>query len=158
VVTINGTAVTTVGQTIDGAFGTLTITAIDPGHSIDYSYTLADNTSGDDTHDDFAVVVTDHDGDKASGTLRIDIVDDVPTARPDIDTVPSGSYGPETGNVITGAGTTSGPDGKDTVGADDAHVTGVVAGDGQAADAVQALEAGGGPFVVDGQFGTLTIN
>src|SRR5262249_6268772 len=56
VVTINGTAVTTVGQTIDGAFGTLTITAIDPGHSIDYSYTLADNTSGDDTHDDFAVV------------------------------------------------------------------------------------------------------
>jgi len=159
---INGVVVTTVGQTIAGAFGTLTVTAINPDHSIDYSYTLADNTDGDNTHDDFAVTVTDHDGDTASATLRIDIIDDVPTARPDTDDIAAGGYGPETGNVITGVGTTSGDAGKDTVGADDAHVTGVVAGNGQvlaaasAESVIHALDAG--PFVVEGAFGTLTID
>ena len=55
-----------------GAFGTLTIDSIGPD-AIGYHYTLADNTNGDDTHDDFIVVVTDNDGDAASATLVIDV-------------------------------------------------------------------------------------
>ena len=78
-VTIDGVAVTAVGQTFAGLFGTLTVTGIGAG-SIEYSYTLKDNTSGDNTKDDFAVVVTDKDGDSASSTLVIDIIDDVPIA------------------------------------------------------------------------------
>jgi hypothetical protein len=45
--------------------------------------------------------VTDDDGDQASATLRIDIIDDVPTARPDTDTVGIGGFA--TGNVVTDA-------------------------------------------------------
>ncbi|MGJ0310818.1 VCBS domain-containing protein, partial [Aliarcobacter cryaerophilus] len=40
-------------------------------------------TDGDNTSDSFTVVVKDSDGDEATGTLTIDIIDDVPTARDD---------------------------------------------------------------------------
>ncbi|WP_210245393.1 Ig-like domain-containing protein, partial [Mesorhizobium sp. B2-4-15] len=99
-VTIGGLAVSAVGQTFAGSFGTLTITSIAAG-SVGYSYTLTTNTSGDTTHDDFAVSVTDADGDHNDKTLTINIVDDVPTAHADTDSVTAGSYGPELGNVIT---------------------------------------------------------
>jgi len=115
VVTINGTAVTSVGQVIAGAHGNLTITSISDT-VIGYTYTLTDNTSGNDTHDDFLVTVTDNDGDQASATLTIDIVDDVPTARPDTDSIASGQYGPVTGNVITDA--SAGDAGDSDAGAD----------------------------------------
>jgi len=71
VVTIDGVAVTGVGQVIAGTFGSLTITSIS-GTAIGYSYVLADNTSGNTTHDDFSVTVTDHDGDQATATLHWD--------------------------------------------------------------------------------------
>src|SRR5690606_37441369 len=77
-VTESGTA----GQTFNGAYGTLTIAAgadLAAG-TLNYSYTLTTSTSGDDTFDSFAVEVTDANDDKASGTLRIAIVDDVPHA------------------------------------------------------------------------------
>ncbi|SMF04234.1 hypothetical protein SAMN02745746_00939, partial [Pseudogulbenkiania subflava DSM 22618] len=49
--------------------------------TISYSYTLLDNTAGDNTNASFAVVVTDADGDSApAGNLVINIVDDVPSA------------------------------------------------------------------------------
>ncbi len=72
---------------------------------ITYSYTLADNTLGDNTTASFAVVVTDTDGDSApAGNLVINIVDDVPTARADTDSVAAGSFVAATGNVITADG------------------------------------------------------
>ena len=72
-VSINGVAVTGVpGQVISGAFGTLTITGFS-GTNILYTYTLTDNTSGDTTHDDFSVTVTDPDGDQATATLVVNI-------------------------------------------------------------------------------------
>src|SRR6185369_5581261 len=124
-VKINGTTVSSVGQHIAGADGTLTITSIDlaTGH-IGYSYTLADNTSGDATHDDFSVVVSDSDGDTATGTLRVNIVDDEPTAHNDTDSIGLVTH-VATGNVITGADTASPAAGADTVGADDAHITAI---------------------------------
>ncbi len=120
--TLNGVAITAVGQTFTTPRGVLTITSIAPGN-YGYSYTLADNTSGDNTSDDFAVVVTDTDGDTASATLAIRIVDDVPTARNDTDSIPPATFGPATGNVITGVGTTNAPGSADTVGADNATLT-----------------------------------
>jgi hypothetical protein len=66
------------------------------------------------------VVVTDTDGDVASAMLTISIVDDVPTARNDTDSVPANNYTGQIGNVVTGVGTTSGSAGADTVGADNA--------------------------------------
>src|SRR6476469_6564254 len=77
-----------VGTTIQGQFGTLTITSVDLANgTVGYTYTLADNTSGDTTADHFTVVVTDSDGDTATATLTVDLIDDVPTARSDTDAI-----------------------------------------------------------------------
>ncbi|HYC95465.1 MAG TPA: Ig-like domain-containing protein, partial [Sphingomicrobium sp.] len=153
-VTINGVLVTgAVGQEIDGAFGTLTITGFD-GDNILYSYVLNDNTSGNDTQDDFEVVLTDDDGDTATATLTIDIIDDVPTARPDTDSIAAGQFGPVTGNVITDASAGDAGDsdsGRDTVGADNASITAVSSAN------VPANSDNGAPFVVNGQYGVLTL-
>jgi VCBS repeat-containing protein len=149
-VTINGVAVTAVGQTFTTPFGDLTITSISNG-AIGYSYTLRDNTSGDNTSDIFAITVTDADGDTAAGSLTINIIDDVPTARADTDSVAPGSS-VTTGNVITGAGTDSGTAGADTQGADGASLTGVRVG---ASGNFTSVGAAGATIV--GQFGTLTI-
>jgi VCBS repeat-containing protein len=99
VVTIDNIAVTAVGQTIGGTFGTLTITSISTTQ-IGYSYTLNTNTSGDTTHDDFVVKVTDSDNATASATLVVNIVDDVPTAHADTNSVTEGAL--LTVNVASG--------------------------------------------------------
>ncbi len=155
-ITINGVVVTSVGQVINGSFGTLVITSIAEGQ-IGYSYTLVDNTSGDATHDDFSVVLTDSDGDVASATLTINIIDDVPTARPDTDSIPAGEYGPATGNVITDAAAgdvgDSDTNAADTVGADDATLTSVSGAGGS-----DSTFDEGGNLVVNGQYGVLTID
>ncbi|MEZ5681362.1 MAG: Ig-like domain-containing protein [Erythrobacter sp.] len=129
-VTIDGVEVTTVGQTFTGTYGTMTITAIAPG-SISYTYELTTNTSGDSTFDGFDVVVTDQDGDFTAGTLQIDIVDDVPTASPDSDSVTEDGPLTADGNLLTGSGgaDTNTTDGvADVTGADGASVTGVASG------------------------------
>ncbi len=127
-ITLNGVAITTVGQTFTTPRGVLTITSMAPG-SYGYSYTLTDNTNANaNPMDVFVVAVTDTDGDVATANLTISVADDVPTARNDTDTVAAGSYAAETGNVVTGTGTTSGATGADTKGADDATVTGFRAG------------------------------
>src|SRR5262249_5114759 len=117
-----------------------------------YTYELTHSTQGDNTQDDFNVVVTDQDGDKASGNLSIHIVDDHPTARNDIDVVSAGSHQAETGNVITGAGTLTWIFGADTKGADGASVTHVT-GYGSASDV-----AASGDTMINGQYGVLTIH
>ena len=149
-ITINGAAVVSVGQAIAGQYGSITITSIADG-AIGYVYTLADNTSGDATADLFTVVVTDDDGDTATATLTIAIVDDVPTARNDTDVVGADEHTAE-GNVMSGAGTLSGASGADTVGADNAQVTGVHPGTTGGFTPVT-----GAGVTVDGQYGSLTL-
>src|SRR6185312_16303953 len=95
-----------------------------------YTYTLtkpvhdavagngADTVSPGDT---FALTVLDGSGTTGTANLVIDIKDDVPTARPDADSVGTGTS--TIGNVITGADTTSLGAGADTLGADGAHVS-----------------------------------
>jgi hypothetical protein len=152
-ITVNGSAITGVGQVIHGQFGTITITSIADG-AIGYSYTLLDNTSGDNTADNFSVVVTDSDGDTATGTLTVHITDDVPTAHNDADSL-TGSDTSTGGNVMTGAGTDSGSSGADVVGADDATVTGAHAG---TTGNFTSVPQDGSSTVIHGAFGDLELH
>ncbi|MFA6220559.1 MAG: DUF5801 repeats-in-toxin domain-containing protein, partial [Erythrobacter sp.] len=112
--TINGVAVSAVGQTIAGEFGTLTITAIGDGQ-LGYSYALTDNTLSPEV-DSFAVTVTEVDGDTASATLDISIIDDVPDAVDEVAlTIVEDDPAGLSGNVID----------NDVEGADGARVTSV---------------------------------
>ncbi|MEY4269409.1 MAG: hypothetical protein RLZZ58_625, partial [Pseudomonadota bacterium] len=148
-ITLNGTAITTVGQTFATSLGVLTITSIAPGN-YGYTYRLADNSNANtNPMDVFAVVVTDSDGDVASAELTINIIDDAPVARNDTDAVAGGTFTPESGNVLTGVGTTSGTAGADTLGADTAVLTGMRAG--------SAGAFGAAGTTITGQYGTLTF-
>lgn len=148
IVSVNGTAVTAIGQTIATPLGQITITSIAPD-AIGYSYTLTDNSTNPDATDVVTIIVTDADGDVATATLTLNITDDAPTARDDIDDAAPATYTPQTGNVITGLGTTSGADGADTPGADGVLVTGIRSGEGT------EFSAAGAPIA--GQYGRLLI-
>jgi len=145
--TINGEAITMVGQTIAGQFGTLTITGISNG-AITYSYALTTATQGNATSETFAVAVSDLDGDTSSATLIIAIVDDVPSAINDTDTIPSATFGPATGNVVTDS---EGDGGADTPGADGITVTAAGTSSGN------LVTLSEGSLVINGTYGVLTI-
>ncbi len=143
-ITINGVAVTEVGQAIELTTGTFYIVAINPD-SIEYAFLLTDNTLGDTTSQLITVGITDLDGDTLSAGFNIDIIDDVPEAVADFDSIAAGSFGPAIGNVITDA---ENDGGRDIPGADGARVSSVSG----AGDAVAA----GTP--VAGLYGVLTLN
>ncbi|CAH1649394.1 hypothetical protein BOSEA31B_10351 [Hyphomicrobiales bacterium] len=75
------------GIVVQGQYGTLTVYGTAAANDFTYSYTLADNTTGDATHDDFVVQVVDSDGDPTGTTLSIAIADDVPVAHDDVDSI-----------------------------------------------------------------------
>ncbi|TGQ05788.1 type I secretion C-terminal target domain-containing protein [Mesorhizobium sp. M2E.F.Ca.ET.166.01.1.1] len=156
-VSLGGHVLSGVPQTFTDATGSLTASytynAATGAGTISYAYTLATNTSGDNTSVSFAVGVTDSDGDSApAGNLVINIVDDVPTAHADTDSVAANQFSAEGGNVLTAVGTTSPVTGVDVLGADGATVVGVVAG----------TTAGGEDAnvgtVIQGTYGKLTLN
>ncbi|WP_265571639.1 DUF5801 repeats-in-toxin domain-containing protein, partial [Sphingomicrobium nitratireducens] len=121
---INGVLVTgEAGQVIPGTYGDLTIISFNDGGDgeIQVSYTLRDNTSGDNTKDFFDIVIVDSNGDTDEATLTINIIDDEPIARDDYDSLTEDQTSTD-GNVMSGAGTDSGAAGRDTVGADDAEL------------------------------------
>ena len=154
--TINGVALTGVGQSFTSPRGTLTITSFDPvGGTANFTYTLTDNLVGGTVADSFTVVLRDPDGDVATSTLTINVADDAPTALNDTDAVPAGTFSAQTGNVITGVGTTSGAAGIDTLGADNAAIT-RIASNAIAANTDTSFDAAGN-LQVSGQYGTLTI-
>src|SRR4051812_767775 len=74
-----------------------------------------------------------------------------PVARPDLDTLPAGSYGPATGNAMAGAGTAPGASGADSAAAGPATITAVQGAGGQSAMANGAYQAAG-------QFGLLSMD
>ncbi|WP_375196238.1 VCBS domain-containing protein [Sphingobium sp.] len=159
-VTINGTVITGPGQQIVTDKGILTITGVSNG-SIDYSYTLTTNTTGDNVTNSFVVTVSDVDGDSATDTLTITVIDDVPTAAADADSVREDGPLVADGNVITGAGGTDAntTDGAvDVQGADGAHVTAISFG-GTAGTVGSALAGLYGSLVIqtDGSY-TYTLN
>lgn len=153
-ITIDGLPVTAVGQTFTGTYGTLTIEAIAAG-SVTYSYELTTATNGDSTMDSFAVRVTDQDGDFSEGPLEIAIVDDVPTANADMDSVQEDGPLVADGNLLAGLGgaDANATDGvADVGGADGAAVTGVAAGT-TVGPVAGSLDVG-----VAGTYGVLTVN
>ena len=92
----------TIGQIT--AFYTLGAGNVD---TISYTYVLTDNvhhTTSTLFRDNLVVKVTDSNGDTASGTLVVTIVDDAPIAKNDTDleATTERELNPATGNVITG--------------------------------------------------------
>ncbi|MGN3975487.1 beta strand repeat-containing protein, partial [Tsuneonella sp. SYSU-LHT278] len=155
-ITINGVPFTGVGQVISSPRGDLLITSFDPvAGTIGFTYTLTDNLVGGTVADEFTVSVTDTDGDVATATLTVSASDDAPIARNDTDAVAAGSYAAESGNVVTAAGTTSGPSGADTPGADGAAVS-RIASNNVPANTDTTFDASGN-LQVSGQYGTLLI-
>jgi VCBS repeat-containing protein len=144
------------------ATGTLTASytfnALTGKGTITYTYTLLDNTLGNplvnngNTSASFAVVVTDSGGDtNPPANLVIKITDDAPVARADTDALTPGQMTAD-GNVLTGAGTTSGV--ADLQGADGSvTVVGVAKGNGPggAAPGTVGVE-------IIGLLGKLTLN
>ncbi|MBZ9977978.1 beta strand repeat-containing protein, partial [Mesorhizobium sp. BR-1-1-10] len=168
-IVINGTTVTGVGQQISGQFGYITILSYDPGTgAIQYDYTVTQSvthpvsTTGYDANDtvpdNFSITVTDVDGDTASTTFTVAIIDDVPTAVVDTDSIAAGQFGPATGNVLVGgtdAGDANTTDGvADIQGADGATVVGVAKGTTNVAlDNTTTLNS-----PIQGEYGKLTLH
>jgi len=144
-ITLNGVAITAVGQTFVTDLGVLTITSIEPGR-IGYDYVLTDNTTDPASEDNFAVTITDTDGDMATATLRIDIIDDAPIGTDDANTVPAGTFGPVSGNVIE----------NDIPGADGFSGDGATAVTGFSNDDGSVTGEPGDTIV--GDYGELTLN
>jgi VCBS repeat-containing protein len=154
--TVGGIAVVTGGvaagfpQTITTPLGsTLTITGYNPATGVvSYSYTLVDNEAHPTAHgansltENFNIVATDSDGSTATGQINVNIVDDLPTAKPDSSSVSEG--GTVSGNVL----------GNDISGADGpATVVGVRAGSNTSSSAVGGLNSH-----IDGTYGYLTLD
>ncbi|MFS6825745.1 VCBS domain-containing protein, partial [Cyanobium sp. ATX-6F1] len=133
------------------AYGTLTITGFTPvtdgtgaiiGGTFTYEYLLDDNTlthaSGQGINsltESLTVTVTDTDSDTDTAILDIKVIDDIPTAAADTDSVQEdGPSVVATGNVLTGVDVSLNPDSNstdgvaDTQGADTATVTAVTFG------------------------------
>ncbi|HHQ4940887.1 TPA: VCBS domain-containing protein, partial [Aeromonas veronii] len=89
---VSGGVVASLPQSVTTPLGnTLTITGYDAVTGlVSYSYTLNDNEAhanadgNNSLFEDFAVSLVDRDGDSATNTLSVQIVDDVPTAVNDI--------------------------------------------------------------------------
>lgn len=120
-----------------------------------WTYTQTNNTGHDQpinnttVLDSFDLWVKDSDGDPASNTLEITIVDDVPTATADTDNVTEG--GSTSGNVLI--------DGVDDVfGADGAEAAGGVVGVAFSSDTSAPVSGNLGGLGIAGDHGTLTLN
>jgi VCBS repeat-containing protein len=116
-VSLGGHVLSSTPQTFTDAAGSLTASYVYDANTsqgtINYSYTLAHNTSGDASSISLAVSVTDSDGDVTpAGNLNIAVVDDAPVAV--ADTVSS---------VVTGATTLTGLLANDKFGADGVDTT-----------------------------------
>ncbi len=154
--TVGGIAVVTNGvaagfpQSVVSPLGsTFTITGYNPATGVvSYSYTLVDNETHPNANgansitENFNVVATDTDGSTASGQINVNIVDDLPTAKPDTGSVAEGG----TVNVSVLGNDISGADGA-------ASVVGVRAGSNTGTSAVGGLNSN-----INGAYGYLTLD
>ncbi|EJM55350.1 VCBS repeat-containing protein, partial [Pseudomonas sp. GM49] len=154
--TVGGIAVVTAGvaagfpQSITTPLGsTLTVTGFNAATGVvSYSYTLNDNEAhptangANSLTENFNVVATDTDGDSATGQINVNIVDDLPSAKPDSSSVVEGG----TVNISVLGNDISGADGPATV-------VGVRAGNNTSTSAI-----GGLGNQINGTYGYLTLD
>ncbi|MCA0973873.1 VCBS domain-containing protein [Halomonas denitrificans] len=139
-----------------GTQGTLTITGFDVATGeFSYSYTetggpAEHNAANDNIVDSFAIVVTDNEGDTASDSLDIQILDTAPQAVADVNAITEDTAS-VSGNVIDGAADDAGAD---TLGADATTVTAVTSDNASGNTATTNAD---GELVIQGEYGTLTI-
>ena len=128
-----------------------------------WSYTLATPVDGatldngvttENNVESFTYQVTDANGNTTTSTITIDVIDDVPTARADTDSVVEGAS--TDGNVLTGTGTTSGL--VDVLGADGAAPGGAVTGVATGTDTTSPVSGNLGGAGIAGTYGTLILN
>ncbi|NKB54648.1 MAG: hypothetical protein GKR97_21020, partial [Rhizobiaceae bacterium] len=148
-------------------FGDLVITSWNQETGeITYQYTVTQavdhplvnpaNPEDDVVFDPFTVEVEDTNGDMASTVFNVGIQDDEPIAVDDVDSIPSGEFGPVTGNLITDdspGDSGDGDDGEDTTGADGATVTSIVATTAGGSSAPVSTDT-----VIQGEYGVLTVS
>ena len=152
-VTINGVTVALgdlAGHVFTGAHGTMTVTAYNSLTGVaSYSYQLTSPTAdgaGAET-DVFTLRVSDGTVSSPPVSITIDIVDDVPLARDDADSVGEDAALVATGNVVTAVD-----------GGNDANATDGVA-DTLGADGFGSIAwAGAAGSTVAGLYGTLTVD
>ena len=138
---------------VEGAYG---IIQINPDGSYTYTLTSPYTSAGDANDganveagvDTFTYQVTDGNGNTLTGTIRIDIVDDVPIAQADLNSVVEGAA--VTGNVLTD-GTA------DVFGADGPTAGGGVVGVRAAAGDTSTAVISGVGTTISGLYGTLTL-
>lgn len=154
-------ALGTTPQTITTEYGELVLDGYSKGADglvrIDYSYTLknAPDVSATDISDVFDISANDSDDDSDSNILNIKIVDDVPVAVDDVNSIWEDSTpNPISGNVLGGSGASAG-DMADSQGADGAAISGVQAG--RVAEGTHVAD-GGLATVITGKYGTLTLD
>ncbi|QKV65769.1 retention module-containing protein [Pseudomonas sp. 43A] len=154
--TVGGIAVVTNGvaagfpQSVVSPLGsTFTVTGYNPATGVvSYSYTLVDNETHPNANgansltENFNVVATDTDGSTANGQINVNIIDDLPTAKPDTGSVTEGG----TVNVSVLGNDISGADGAATV-------VGVRAGSNTGSSAIGGLNSN-----INGNFGYLTLD
>ncbi|QHC94577.1 type I secretion target [Pseudomonas sp. R84] len=154
--TVGGITVVTNGvaagfpQSVVSPLGsTFTVTGYNPATGVvSYSYTLVDNETHPNANgansltENFNVVATDTDGSTANGQINVNIIDDLPTAKPDTGSVAEGG----TVNVSVLGNDISGADGAATV-------VGVRAGSNTGTSAIGGLNSN-----INGNFGYLTLD
>ncbi|PIF51822.1 putative secreted protein (type I secretion substrate) [Pseudomonas sp. 29] len=154
--TVGGIAVVTNGvaagfpQSVVSPLGsTFTVTGYNPATGVvSYSYTLVDNETHPNANgansltENFNVVATDTDGSTANGQINVNIIDDLPTAKPDTGSVAEGG----TVNISVLGNDISGADGA-------ASVVGVRAGSNTGTSAIGGLNSN-----INGNFGFLTLD
>ncbi|WP_371356801.1 retention module-containing protein [Pseudomonas chlororaphis] len=140
-------------QSIMTALGNvLTINGYDASIGVvSYSYTLLDNENhptglgANSIAEHFTVFASDGDGSSASGVIDVNIVDDLPTAHPDVAMANEGTT--ISGNVL----------GNDVGGADGPAATGAVVGVRAGSD-TSTSAIGGLNTTINGLYGTLTLD
>ncbi|WP_030131910.1 retention module-containing protein [Pseudomonas sp. QTF5] len=157
--TVGGIAVVTGGvaagfpQSIVTALGnTLTITGFNGTTGVvSYSYTLVDNETHPNANgtnsitENLNVVAADVDGSTALGQINVNIVDDLPTANPDLATIAEGATA--SGNVLN----------NDVGGADGPALSGAVVGVRAGSD-TSTSAIGGLNTQINGTYGYLTLD
>ncbi|WP_239499333.1 retention module-containing protein [Pseudomonas putida] len=147
---VNGGVAAGFPQSITTPLGsTLTITGFNATTGVvSYSYTLVDNETHPNANgtnsitENFNVVATDGDGSTASGQLNVNIIDDIPTAKPDTSSVVEGG----TVNISVLGNDINGADGPVTV-------VGVRAGGNTSTSAIGGLGNN-----ITGSYGYLTLD